>query len=241
MAMDIMKLEDELLAMTINQLPAMYQVAVSRVNRKFTKLALKTTTGLDVRNIPHEHRLEVVKMMPKLVLIVGLKWKSLLDDSDEEESFVDSVAKINRNIVNVRQRLGMKNLVSTYLESAKESDAKFTGSHVRPPLEYEVYKKLTEKYPDLQIRCEMVTKDVNEYRGDKKCDLAVTNVGINSLKLLGDFSRKITTLLNRTINVTELSITMKPNEKGFKLFPVLDAIARLSLKRTYRCSSMSCN
>ena len=87
---------------------------------------------------------------------------------------------------------------------------------------------MTEKYPDLEIKCRLYSRDVDEYRGDMKCDLAVTNVTIISLN-----SRKITNLLNRTINVTELFITMKPNDKEFRLFPVLDAIASLPLKKLF--------
>ena len=140
--MDIMKLGDDLLAMIINQLPALDQVAVSRVSKTFTKYALKTTTVLDVEDIPHEHRLEVVKKMPKLVSIVGLGMAfngGRFEDS-EEVSFVDRVAKINKNIVHFRSLLHEKELITTYIESAKKSEANFTGSHVRRPFRYEAYK-----------------------------------------------------------------------------------------------------
>ena len=101
MVMDINKLDKVLLEKIINQLPALDQVAVSRVSRNFNDVALKTTTVLDVKDIPHEHRLEVVKKMPKLDSIVGLGYNG---SEEEEVSFIESVAQINQNIVRIKSK-----------------------------------------------------------------------------------------------------------------------------------------
>ena len=218
--MDITKLENELLQLTINQLPALYQVAVSRVCTRFKDFALKTTTVLDVKKIPRGHRLEVVKKMPKLVSIVGLQFAGGL-----EVSFLESVPEINLNIVQVRSGSDAEHLSKVYLESAKMNDANYTGSRLRSPFRYEWYKELTSKYPDLDIKCYLNTDPNEEYHGDKKCHLAVTRLKIRSLK-----SSRITNLLKRTINVTHLDISFQPDYKEFTLFPFLDTIARLPLE-----------
>ena len=172
--MDINKLEDELLQLTINQLPALDQVAVERVCRKFKDLALKTTTVLDVFDIPHEHRLEVVKKMPKLDSIVGLNYRV----EPEEVSFLESVPAINMNIVQARSMYEKEQFSKKYLESAKKKDANYTGSCLRSPFRYKLYKELTSKYPDLDIKCYLGADANEEYHGDKKCDLAVTRLNI---------------------------------------------------------------
>ena len=218
MAMDIGKLDDELLERTINQLPALDQVAVSRVSRRFTELALKTTTVMDVRGIPCGHRLDVAQKMPKLVLIFGLG-KDVVDDL----SFAESLAKINKNIVHLRWSNEYR-LVRTYIESAKKIDTNYTGSRISPPLPYEWYQELTSKYPDLEIKCDLDLKYEEEYNGNQKCDLAVRSIFARSRN-----SSRITSLLNRTINVSELAIKIKPDNKKFTLFPVLDTIAKLKL------------
>ena len=96
----INKLPTNLLEMTINQLPALDQVAVSRVNSTFTELALKATAVMDVKDIPQEHRLEVLQKMckGKDLSIVGLGSKPATEDM----LFVESLAKVNRKIVRLR-------------------------------------------------------------------------------------------------------------------------------------------
>ena len=221
--MDINKLGDELLQLTINQLPALDQVAVSRVSKKFKDFALKSTSVLDVYGIPRKHRLEVVQKMPKLVSIVGLYYQA----EPAEVSFFESVPGINMNIEQIRAAHAA-NLSQVYIESAKKKDANYTGSRLGTPFHYEWYKEMTSKYPDLDIKCFLFMDPNKEYHGDKKCDLAITSlviVFLNSSQI-----NETVRLLNRTINVANLYISFEPDCEEFTLFPFLDAIARLPLK-----------
>ena len=86
-------------------------------------------------------------------------------------------------------------------------------------------KDLTEKYPELKIKCDLDLNYIDEYDGDTKCDKAVTNLRVYSLN-----SSRITNLLNRTVNVTDLVIKIKPDSKEITLFSVLDSIAKLPLR-----------
>ena len=110
-----------------------------------------------------------------------------------------------------------------YLESAKKSDATFTPSPLFPPLAYKDYKELTSKYPDLDIKFYLDNAH-QEYDGDMKCDLAVTQLYKYVLYSTQE------NLLRRTINVTELEIAIIPDHKEFTLLTILDTIAKLPLK-----------
>ena len=90
--------------------------------------------------------------------------------SPRNVSFVESVAKINRNIVHLKPRNYI--LIRTYIESAKESDASYTGSSVMTPVLFSHYRQLISKYPDLDIKCCLVAPYEEEYDGDRKCHLA---------------------------------------------------------------------
>ena len=239
-------LPPELLEKVINKLPALDQVAVSRVSRTFTELALRTTNVLNVKDIPQEHRLGVVQKMCKWkdLTVVGLGNYPATEEEEEGQgqeevewsdddvepnvadvSFIESVANLNRKIVRLRSRVGEVKLMRTCIESAKKSDASYTRSASFPPLAFKEYKEVTTKYPDLNIKCKLNGQDLEEYDGDNKCDLAVT-------KLYGyDLFSSDPNLLFRTINVTDLEMAIIPDHKDFKLFPFFDTIAKLPLKR----------
>ena len=216
-AVDIGKLNEYLLEMALNQLPALDQVAVSRVCKRFNDVALKSTTVLDVEDIPQEHCLEVVQKMPKLVSIVGLGY--------EDVSFVKSVAKVNKKIVHLKSQDGNQWLVPSYIEAAKTDDANYTPSALFPPLDYEDYEEMTAKYQDMDLKIYLCDPGREEYIGDMDSDLAVTEILDYDL-----YTTQGTDLLNRMINVTRLEITIRPDDREFTLFPFLDTIARLPLK-----------
>ena len=114
-------------------------------------------------------------------------------------------------------------LTTSYIESAKESDATYTGSSLMTPVPYNDYRRLTLKYPDLDIKC-YLCEPHEWYEGDTKCDMAVTELCEYTL------ISSQPNLLNRTINVTELDIRIVPDDRTFMLFTILNTIATLPLK-----------
>ena len=77
-SVELNAIPSDLIRMTINQLPAFGQVAISRVCKRFEDNAFKDTTILDVYDIPDEHRIDVANKMPMLTKIEAGKVKNFL-------------------------------------------------------------------------------------------------------------------------------------------------------------------
>ena len=136
-------------------------------------------------------------------------------------------ATINRNIVHLKpQDDASGRCLRAYIESAKKNDPNFTGSSLLTPVFIRDYWELTSKYPDLDIKCYLCDEyQVHDgFDGDRKCELAVTELW--GYVLLSSQPN----LLNRTINVTKLDIEIRPDNREFTLFTILNTLAVLPLK-----------
>ena len=150
------QLPNEVVREILNLMPVKNQLAIKRVSRTFNELVLKTTTELDLTDIPRGRWLQVAKQMPKLKSVIGFHWiPSLL-----EITFVEKLASINKNIVNLTTSrhaiVSPYKIINCYMTSVKKLDPSHTASELRVVLRRSDYKKLLKKYPDLGLNDRIV-------------------------------------------------------------------------------------
>lgn len=212
--MELNDLGDYVIRMTINQLPALYQVTVSRVSKRFNDNALKDTTILDVNDIPDEYRLDVAKKMPMLTTIIGF------EKEVSEIKFIRDVAAINKNIVSLDGWFGLEDYAYEYVKAVKEFDSSYTGSNFDNLVKYSDHGTLIRKYPEMKIKCDRGDFDS---RFDPESDTFVRKLWVESSECI----KKIFTI---HLNLTHLVITIKPERNDFKLCTIFESLSKLPLK-----------
>lgn len=212
--MELNDLEDHVIRVTINQLPALYQVAVSRVCKLFEDNALKDTPILDVYDIPDEYRLDVAKKMPMLTIITGLEREV------SEIKFIRDVAAINKNIVSLDGCYGLEGYAYEYVKAVKELDSSYIGSNFNYLVTYSDHRMLIRKYPEMKIKCDRGDFDS---QFDPESDTFVRKLRVES----SEFIKNIFIIYP---NLTHLVITIKPERKDFKMSTTLESLSKLPLK-----------
>ena len=240
------QLPSEILSDIINLLPVKKQLTVKSVNKRFNELALCTTTFLDLYHIPKEHWLKVAEQMPKLRSITGFPSARRNTDIWEKDDilFLQKLAVINQNIVDIIPfrdyamipRKVPSTRATAYLKAVKKLDPSYTGSGLNVLFNYLDYKSLLKKYPDLEIKCGLQLG----WKGYKDelflATIAKTADLSHFVKLvLGQkfvWSR-LPELLHKTANVTDLVLGILEFDSSFKLYPILEQIAVLPLKKLF--------
>ena len=231
------QLPSEVLEDIINRIPVKNQLAIRSVNKRFNELALTGTTVLDLDVIPRDRWLQVAEQMPKLTTITNISpmWNSHV------MAFVKELATINKNMVN----FVMENtddppfwVFHCYVESVKELDSSYTGSGLKVIFEVEDYKILLNKFPDLDIKCELrfdgSGPSVGEFLDNEEKTFNFSHVAKLYLIVGHGSDHRVEELLKKTINLKELGFRANINSQSIQFYRLLDAIAQVpSLKKLY--------
>ena len=221
---------DDVLEDIINLLPVKNQLVVKSVSKKFDELALNTTKVLNLEEIPPNRWLEVAKKMPKLTSLTGFRhFLDPVPNPDPEISFMKELATVNKNIIDMPNT---SKLITCYIESVKELDPSYTGSGLDVFVDKKTYLQLLKKYPDLDIKCELIFDTLGfkfgngspaKFMADEGNTFNFSHVAVLDVSFAS--APGVVELLEKTVNLEELRLEMTENPSS-KFHRTLEAMAK---------------